>query len=223
MSKLCHIFFSVALLVSFSQVNAEEATGLFAGPSISLGVGYLNNNIYQQNVQSVSGTPSYDQPGASKQDVFGQLSAGYGYDLGQKFNVSIHLFYNFGNDDVDDIKATFFQDTVKQRIKNSAGIYIAPGYYIHSKALIFLKVGYVHADQTYLRKAQNINLDNSIEGNLWGIGVKYLVSDNIFIGADLTKYWYGKSKDSARLSFLDVNISSKVKQTSGLVSLGYQF
>ncbi len=223
-------FLTVICLLSVSPAFSEENTGRFSGPYASLGAGYQYSDIFHENVRTVNPIMglyrSYDQPSASGEDVLGQALAGYGYNFGQNYNLSINLFYNFGATGVADIKATFYQDTVKQRIKNTVGMFLAPGYYISPQALVFLKVGYVRSGQEYIRDSQNIRLDRTIQGFLWGVGAKYLVSENVFIGVDVTRYTYGKSSDTTRLNyfpFVDVDVSSKVEQTSGVVSIGYQF
>ena len=226
MNKLI-LLLALSALVNTSQTLAEENSSTFSGPYMSVGAGYQHNLIDNENVRATTGSPSFNQPSASNHDIFGQIQAGYGRDFFEKYNISVGLFYDFGGSKVNDIKATFYQDIVKQRLENTAGIFIAPGYYINKETLVFVKAGYVHADKEYVRFKQtpniNINLDDSVDGYLWGVGVKHMVSKNIFVGADLTKFSYGTSSSIASLNGLEVKVSSKAEQTNALLSVGYMF
>jgi len=224
--KKFRLILTASALTFCSNVFAEDAVSTFSGPYVSFGVGYQNNTIEKENVRFVTGSPSYDQPNSSNKDFLGRIQAGYGRDFSEKFNVSLGVFYDIGGNKVDDIKATFYQDNVEQSIKNTAGVFIAPGFYVNKKTLVFVKAGYVRADKEYVRPQapnSNINLSDSVGGYLWGVGVKYLVSKNVFIGADFTRYTYGSSSSVVSLNGTDVKISSTPEQTNVLLSLGYQF
>lgn len=56
-----------------------------------------------------------------------------------------------------------------------------------------------------------------------GVGIKHLLTNNIFVGADLTKYNYGHSSQTTNLRGLDVAVSSKAEQTNALIFIGYKF
>ena len=225
--KNLHLVLTIITLSYVSNVLAENASSSFSGPYVSLGLGNQYNVIDKENVRAVTGAPSFDQPNASKHDYFGQIQAGYGIDFYDKFNVALNAFYDFGGEKVNDIKATLYQDTVKQRLQNTAGIFIAPGYYVNDQTLVFLKAGWVRADKEYSRYRQvpniNVNVNDSVDGYLWGVGIKHLVSTKLFIGADLTRYSYGSSSSIANLNSLEVKVSSKSEQTNALISVGYMF
>lgn len=224
--KNLRLILTAIALTFCSNVFAEDALSTFSGPYVSLGAGYQHNTIEKENVRFVTGLPSYDQPDASDKDFVGRIQAGYGRDFFEKFNVSVGVFYDIGGNKVKDIKATFYQDNVKQSIENTAGVFIAPGYYVNQQTLVFVKAGYVRADKEYTRPQapnSNISLSDSVGGYLWGAGVKHLISKNVFIGADLTRYTYGSSSSVVSLNGTDVKISSKPEQTNVLISVGYMF
>jgi opacity protein-like surface antigen len=225
MNKLT-LLLALAAFASVSQAVAEENATTFSGPYVSLGAGYQHNTIKKENVSAVSGSPSFDQANASDRDFVGRIQAGYGRDLYKNFNVSVGVFYDIGGNKVNDIKATFYQDNVKQSIENTAGVFIATGYYINQQTLVFLKAGYVRADKEYIRaKAPDINIsqNDSVDGYLWGFGVKHLLTKKVFVGADVSRYTYESSSSIANLNGLEVRVSSKPEQTNALLSLGYMF
>jgi opacity protein-like surface antigen len=186
-------------------------------------VGSQHNDVNKENVRATTGDPSFDQPDASDKNLFGQITAGYGHDFFRRFNVSANLFYNFGGGKVNDVTATFYQDSVKQELSNSRGFFLAPGYYANDRLLVFIKAGVVWSDQKYTRDTYGIALDHSIRGSLMGVGAKYALTKHVVIGADLTQYDYGTNPAAANLNGLDVTVSSKAKQINGLVSISYHF
>ena len=217
---------SLALLTLSVKAFADDKThSAFAGPYIRLGTGEQYSHIFNENVQATTGSPSFNQPSASSHGFLGQVLAGYGYDIGEKFNISANIFYNFGDKKVNDIRATWYHDTVKQELKNSVGFYLAPGYKFNDATLVFLKLGYARADKEYIRETRtpSININDSVNGYLWGLGIKHSLTENIFLGIDFTKHNYGNTSQTTNLNGLSVNISSKNEQTNALISIGYKF
>jgi len=217
---------SMTLLTLSVTAFADDKThSAFAGPYIRLGAGEQYNHIFNENVRATTGFLSFNQPSASSHDFLGQVLAGYGFDIGENFNVSTNIFYNFGDKKVNDIRATWYHDTVKQELKNSVGFYLAPGYKFNDTTLVFLKLGYASADKKYIRDTitPSISLNDSVNGYLWGVGIKHLLTENIFLGIDLTKHNYGNTSQTTNLKGLSVNVSSKNEQTNALISIGYKF
>ena len=213
------------LTLSVSAFAEDKTQSTFNGPYLSIGAGSQYNHIFNENVKTTNGVFSFNQPNASSQGFLGQILAGYGFDIGEKFNVSANIFYNFGDKKVNDIRATFYGDTVKQELKNSTGFYLAPGYKFNDTTLVFLKLGYARADKEYIRETRtpSINLNDSVNGYLWGVGIKYSLTENIFLDVDLTKHNYGNTLKTTNLNRDSVIVSSKNEQTNALISIGYKF
>jgi opacity protein-like surface antigen len=202
---------------------AEDSGPAFGGLSLSLGAGYQYDNIFQENVRTTNGAFSFKQPDATRRSMIGQVQLGYGFNLGEKFNLSVNAFHNVGGGQFADIKATNFQDQVGQSLRNSTGFYLAPGYYINDKTLVFIKAGVVGTRQTYTRDSEEVALDNTIRGRLLGLGAKYMLSSRVFVSADMTRYTYGSRSWDTRLVTIPVIMSSKARQLDGVLSVGYQF
>ncbi len=222
MNKLS-IFLAGIVVFACSQSFAEDIKGVFAGPYVSLGAGYQKNKIFNENVSSPGTSLSFDQPSSWDHNPALQLQAGYGFNLGSRFNLGANIFYNISNGNSGHIKSTFYQDDTKQKLENNLGISFEPGVYINNKLLSFLKVGYVRADKKYVRRNFAISLDDSIDGYLYGFGSKYMINKNVYLGADLTRYRYNSTKEATNLGFIPVIVTSKAEQTMGLISIGYKF
>ncbi len=124
---------------------------------------------------------------------------------------------------LDDINATFFGDRVQQEISNRIGLYIAPGYAIQGNTLVFFKFGFTRANQSYTRESRGVALDKVIKGKLFGLGIKHAITENIYIGADITKYHYGMNSWVTNINPYEVFVTSKTEQTDASVSFGYKF
>lgn len=205
-----------------SLTLAQGGAGSFSGPYVAVGGGYLDSRIHDQNVRTVDGVFSFDQPNTSDRKAFGQLSVGYGFDLGASMNLAVGAFYNPGSHRLDDIRATFYGDAVEQSIRSARGLYVAPGYYVTERALVFVKAGYVRATQEYDRASRAVSVNKAVDGALWGIGLKYLLGDNVFVGLELTRIKYGKNSHRADIPNA-VIVSSRTEQNSTMLTVGYQF
>lgn len=215
--------FALVFLICVSPASAAETMSVFDGPYIGLGLGSQQNSINKENVRATFGSASFDQPDASDRNMFGQITAGYGHTFFQRFNASANLFYNVDGGTVNDITATHYKDSVTQRLSNSRGIFLAPGYYANDLLLVFIKAGIVWADQKYVRDTYGIALDHRVRGSLLGVGAKYALTRHVVIGVDVTQFDFGRNASTANLNELDVTISSKAKQINGLVSIEYHF
>ncbi len=215
------------LFVSFlalpGSAFADDLGSAFSGPYASVGVGYQANRIYRENVHTTDGLSSFNQPSTSGNGPTMQAQVGYGFKLGERFSISADAFFNLGGGNTSDIKAAFFQDRVVQKIGNSFGFTLAPGFYLTSRTLLFAKAGIGFASWEYYRATYNVSTDTSLSGAVVGVGVKHLLSDRLFVGADLTRQTYQAASALTSLSNFQVQVSTKSRQTTGTFSVGYLF
>ena len=198
--------------------------GSFDGSYIGLGLGAQYNNVYNHT----SAITNIQEPSLSDTHITGQVFAGYGVDITPAFNFGANIFYNLSDESSGSAINTAGQ-LISGKFKNNWGISIEPGYNFSDNMLIHLKLGYARAEYNQTNSTgtnTSVNeLSKSMDGFLYGIGVKYAVNRNVYIGADLTEYYYGGNSStgpSANLTHL-VPINWKAQQSVGLVSVGYQF
>jgi outer membrane immunogenic protein len=176
--------------------------GSFDGPYVSVGAGaqYTGNSNF-------SGTASND---ISDTHFVGQVLAGYAFEITPKFNLATNVFFNLSNDKAGS------SSSIAATTKNNIGISIEPGYYLDDKTLAYVKVGYARIDSKL--DDGTLKTNDSLNGYLFGVGAKYLVDKNIYVGAEFTHYGYGNN--TAQLTS---PTSYKTEQNVGLITLGYQF
>ena len=143
----------------------------------------------------------------------GQVTAGYGIDLTKDFNLTTNVFFNLSNDKAGSVNA------VTGKTKNNIGISVEPGYYVNKDTLAYVKLGYARLDSK-LDDPINGSSNTTLDGFLYGAGVKYHIDKNVFVGAEVAEYNYGNNS----VTFGSGNTASyKTNQTTGLINLGYQF
>lgn len=167
-------------------------SGAFDGPFVSAQFGKQSAASVETNVQTtVQPGPSYDQPDALGKHGIWQIHGGYGRDLGQGFNLSVAGFAEFGGDWLDATTATFFKDSVRQKISSRVGIYFAPGFYINPQTLAYAKIGASQANHKYNRETYGVALEQRISGRIAGVGFKRKLGEHTFWTLDYTRVDYG--------------------------------
>ena len=180
--------------------------GSFEGAYVGAGAGgqYTENKNYNDG----------NNTGAMSDTHFlGQVTAGYGIDLTKDFNLTTNVFFNLSNDKAGSVNA------VTGKTKNNIGISVEPGYYVNKDTLAYVKLGYARLDSK-LDDPINGSSNTTLDGFLYGAGVKYHIDKNVFVGAEVAEYNYGNNS----VTFGSGNTASyKTNQTTGLINLGYQF
>jgi predicted porin len=191
-------------LVSMGLFSTAYA-GSFEGPYVGAGAG----GQYTEN-KNMTG----DATGTMSDSHFvGQVTAGYGYDITPHFNITVNGFLNLSNDKVGSI------GTVTGKTKNNIGISLEPGYYLNKDTLAYVKIGYTRLDSKLTDSAGPDATNITLNGILYGAGVKYHIDKNIFVGAEVVESNYG----SSGVTLNGTATSYKTNQTQGLVNIGYQF
>jgi hypothetical protein len=202
---------------------ADDMGTAFSGLSVSLGADYQASRISQETVRTTDGVFAIKQPDAAGRGLAMQIQTGYAVKLGERFSISANAYASAGSGQTLATKATFFADSVVQKVGPAFGIFVAPGVYVTPRTLVFAKAGYGFSSWDYRRTAYGISSDKRGGGVLLGVGIKQLVSDKIFIGADLTRHSFRAETGVLPLSSYTVQASAKVRQTTGTLSVGYLF
>lgn len=167
---------------------------------MSGGVQYTSNSRF-------SGTTSED---ISHAQFFGGLAAGYSFKISPKINLATNLFYNIANNN----KAA--SSKISASTNNNVGFSIEPGYYLNDKTLAYAKLGYSRMSTKLSDGAVSAN--NSLDGYMLGVGVKYSLDENAFVGAEVVHYEYPDATVQ-----LSNQTSYQADQNVGLITLGFQF
>ena len=182
--------------------------GAFDGPYIQVGAGLAANSNNQSSPTN--------EWGFSDNTVAIQPSLGYSKSI-NSLNLAANIHYNFSENNSgrfnwpdSEIYAT--------KVKNVWGVSFEPGFYLSKTTLGFAKIGWDWGDGYATNTLTTETLTKNINGFTYGLGLKQLISDKIYIGAEIS-----------RTEFIKENINivwatiMQANQTSGLVTIGYKF
>lgn len=246
MNKYC-FGFCVAALIS----TAAKAGG-FDGPFVQIGVGgAATYNKVTASEMSSGASLNGTQSGTS---FNGLVSAGYSKDMGgfndalRGFNLAANLFYVIGNQNAgsNSSNGSIVWNGVPStstlsgsyRLENTWGLSLEPGFNLSESFLMYAKLAWVNSSA----KSNVTNTDydpvgsdngvvtmngaNNINGFGYGVGAKYLVTKNIFVGIDVMGINYGNSFKNNQNGGYQAGrqlIGNQFSQFLSFASVGYKF
>ncbi|MBU3546379.1 outer membrane protein [Polynucleobacter sp. MWH-Jannik1A5] len=228
----------ISLLLAVTPFGAAFAEGAFDGVNLQLGLGAsMTKSQQSQNLIFDNSDPG---PGSSftanKTNFVGSISLGYSYGFANNLNLAANVFYNASSNDVGS-NVTGFSDgstmTRTMNLKNVMGISIEPGYYFSKDILGFLKLGVAQASSSMSYSFSDggsvdpINFGNTT-GFLYGLGGKYAVTQNIYVGAELYQINFSKKTYSERGEMggygpYTFSVSNQPTYNYAGLTLGYRF
>ncbi|CAN1540827.1 Outer membrane protein beta-barrel domain containing protein [Burkholderiaceae bacterium] len=231
--------FSKLLVVSLFGISSSVfAQGAFDGVNLQLGLGAsMTKSQQSQNLVFDSSDPG---PGSSfttnKTNLVGSISLGYSHSFANSANLAINAFYNASSNNVGS-NVTGFSDgstmTRTMNLKNVMGISLEPGYYFSKNILGFLKLGVAQASSSMSYSfSDGGSLDPTNFGNtngfLYGLGGKYAVTKNIYVGAELYQINFAKKTFSERGEMggygpYTFSMSNQPTYSYAGLNLGYRF
>ena len=199
------------LIVSLLALASSSIAfaGSFEGAYLGAGAG----GQYAENKNATGDNGNLTNEKMSDTHFLGQITAGYGFDINQDFNLTTNVFFNLSND------KTGSTSGVTGKTKNNIGLSIEPGYYINKDTLAYIKLGYARLDSKLDSSVSSTSSNSTLDGFVYGVGAKYHIDKNIFVGAEVTEYNYGNNS----VNLGGTATSYKTNQTTGLVNVGYQF
>lgn len=210
------------------MASSLSFAGTFDGPYIQAAFGVVNKQIKAQQSGTDSGSWSEGWNSVSSSNAAGQVALGYSYNPLSLFNIAANLYYDISSQDGGQY-ATSQPYTMTPKLKNVWGISIEPGAYLANKTLGYVKLGWTNGT-TSVRVtddgSQTGNMRKNVNGFLYGIGIKRLLTDNIFIGVEFSQSQFNQASSTypslAGGNFTET-IHAKPTQTMGLITLGYKF
>jgi len=235
-------FQKLAIAAALGAASTLAVAGGFDGPFVQLGIG---GSATQNKVSDATTNDGGNLNGTQSGGSFnGLVAAGYSQDFGafndslKGFNLAANLFYVIGNQKAGSNSSSWNSTTDagvvgslngNYKLQNTWGISIEPGWNFTDSTLGYVKLAWVNSQAksniTYSDTAGGsdwINGNKNINGFGYGLGVKHLVTKNIFVGVDLMGVTYGNSfnnSDSKGDSFA----KNKFSQFMGFASVGYKF
>ena len=217
-------------------VNAVAVAGTaFDGISLGAGVGFINT------VAQTSSTTTLPAPNdlkmqntgtEGKNHIISQLHSTYSYHLDSHYNLALNVFYDFSDTTISSItdKRPVTYDEARYRFKNHWGVAIEPGVYLGEKTLLYLKFAYLRAKLEQSQKesigTSTKQISNSVyrDGFGYGLGMKYLCRNNIYVGIEAQHNQYSRFTHKVDSKIIGTgNASITPRQIYGLLSVGYHF
>jgi len=165
------------ILTSAFLIASVAHAGAFNGSYFGIGAGAQYNEIYDHTA-GING--QYNEPTMSDTHIAGQVFAGYAIDITPSFNLGGNIFYNYGNDQSGSAINIAHKD-ISGKFKKNWGISIEPGYNINDKMLAYANLGYSRSDYKQNNSVGNGINDESMNGFIFGVGVKYTITNNIML------------------------------------------
>lgn len=215
--------------------SSTVLAGGFDGPFVQLGIGGSSTKTNLNNFQST--TTGAGVSSVSSGSFNGLVAAGYSQDMGvldssiKGLNLAANMFYVIGNQNSGSGSGTAtrasdgFTQTLggNAKLKNTFGISVEPGWNFTEQTLGYVKLawlntrlnaGYNYSDNE--PSANSGSLNKVVNGFGYGLGVKQLITKEIFLGVDLMGVTYGSAD-------LGDGVSGKPSQFMGFASIGYKF
>jgi opacity protein-like surface antigen len=203
------------------------AAGAFDGPQIQLGIG--GSATWAKTTGENSSGPVTVDGNSSSGSVNGIVAAGYSKEIDGTggFNLASNIFYVIGNQNAGSTggNSTLISKTGTSELKGTFGISVEPGWNFSKETLGYVKLAWLNSrynwsnTETDTGVTASSSLQGSINGFGYGLGVKQMLTDNIYAGIDLMGVTYGSYNPGGNAA----GLSFKANQFMGFASIGYKF
>lgn len=150
---------------------------------------------------------------AGETNTVGVIDVGYATQLSKDWGIGFGITFDMNKTKAGSIKDG--DQDITMSAKNHYSIYVQPSYNLNSNTAVFGKVGYHSIRAEVVDLGDGNNDSQTLNGMGYGFGVKTMATKNVYVQAEVMWVDYKAKTDG-----LDTN---KLKTTSGLVSVGYQF
>ncbi len=221
---------TLALLVAAAlTVPAVASAKDFSGFGVSADL-LLKSTGAEVKSKYVEGSyvDSMKEDEGGKQNILAGLNAWYGFDITSCVVLQVGATADLGKHDV-----AKFRDSdgysAKVEEKNHYSFYVAPGYLVTPKTLVYGKLAY---HNTKLKLGGNDfgywgdDVSGSKRFNGWGLGggISTMLTDNLFVYAEAQHVWYESKKIfSASSTYESVQVKAQPDSTIGVIGIGYNF
>jgi opacity protein-like surface antigen len=204
-------FRTIAFIASIAAASSVAMAG--EGFYASLGIGAVGAN-YHRTEAATANDGALDL-NVGQTNSIGVVDLGYAIALNKDWSLGLGLAFDLGKTKAGSlIDAGPPSLSIKFSGKNHYSLYVQPSYNLNDSTAVFGKVGY-HTIKGEVIDIDGNNDSSKIHGLGYGLGLKTMVTKNVYIQTEVMWVNYKDEVGAA-----DTN---KLKTTSGLVSVGYQF
>jgi hypothetical protein len=221
-NKISILYFTVAMLATTAATPALSQSKNFAGPSISLSGAFVAGDVkttVDDGTDSASAT-------AGKSSIIPGVDLSYGIPLNNNFLLNLGATYDLDTTTLATASAFLGGETYTEKVtlKDHFSLYIQPAYAFSSSSAVYGKLSYNFAKGSLKETGTDLGeftLSRDIEGFGYGVGLKSLLTNNLYVQveAGIDKY----DKETGRDTANDINYSFEPKVVTGKVNIGYKF
>lgn len=203
---------------------ADGAGKNFDGLAAELSSGYQKSSLNYGSIYNLT-TNAVTQGTVSSANVTKApaiIGLSYGFRVADRFVASVGGNINLLSTDLSG-QCVVCADTITEKVRNRASVFIAPGYEISPDGVAFVKFGYTHISTSVSATSGTaISGGPKTGGWLGGVGYKQFLTDQIYGFAELNYSKNSSGQITAPEGPVYVN-TGDLKTTSALVGLGYKF
>lgn len=230
-----------AAILAFGAVTTASAAD-FTGFGVALDVQFKSTGGTGNNSETntAKGEPVSESAKFSiggEQDVIGGININFGFAVTPQVVLQVGATADLGKTTIlkesySDIYSEFVESgSADLKEKNHYSLYLAPGYLITPKTMIYAKLAYHSMKGELSTNYSKTDGDfesfkgrKSFKGYGLGVGIQTMMSDNIYAFAEVQRVQYGKETikveaDATYSSSLEV----KPRSTIGSIGVGYRF
>ena len=197
----------IAIAAALGAASSFAMAGGFDGPFVQLGIGGSATKNNFTNFQA--GGTGAGVSSVSGGSFNGVVTGGYSQDLGvldssiKGLNLAANIFYVIGNQNSGSGSGTATVDGYTQtlggniKMKNTFGISVEPGWNFTESTLGYVKLAWLNSRQNNSYNYSDSDgqvfggsMNKTVNGFGYGLGVKQLITKEIFVGVDLMGVTY---------------------------------
>lgn len=231
--KLSHVLVAVSAISVASLANANDFTGF--GISADLQFKSSGGKISYSDVEVWEGYTYNETESSSiggEQDVIGGLNLSYGFMIAPQFVMQVGATADLAKTDIYKASSSDGDESesVSLKEKSHYSIYVAPGYLVTPKTMVYAKLAYHRMkvkssyNESWYEGSFSESGTQSFKGFGFGAGVQTMLTANVFAYAEIQRVQYGKETlYSNSGQDWSESSSAKPRSTIGAVGIGYRF
>lgn len=224
--KTTTICCAVALLATTAATPALSQSKNFAGPSIAVSGAFVAGDV---KVTADNGTDNASS-NFGKSNIIPGVDLSYGIPLDNNFLINIGATYDLSKSTLGEANAFIDPNTYSEKItiKDHYSLYIQPTYVFSNTSAVFAKLSYNFAKGSLTETGTDYDpssytASRNIEGFGYGVGLKSLLNNNLYIQVEAGIDEYDKETATFDEATTPITYSFDPKVVTGKISIGYKF
>jgi hypothetical protein len=223
-NKITTLYFTVAMLATTAATPALSQSKNFAGPSFSLSGAFVAGDV-KTTAYDID-TDDSSSADVGKSSIIAGVDLSYGIPLDNNFLLNLGATYDLDKTTLGGSSAFLDGETYTEKVtlKDHFSLYIQPTYAFSSSSAVFGKLSYNFAKGSLTETSTvptSFTLSRNIEGFGYGVGLKSLLTNNLYVQVEAGIDEY--DKETGTDTDNEITYTFKPKVVTGKISIGYKF